>query len=774
MRVLRSFPVRWGPYSPALVALLLMLPRLLSPEFGLLDDGQTIRAAGEIAQHPGAVLGMAAGTGRFMPAYWFYYTFLYSIAWAQPFLFFVANYVLLATTGVALVYFMLCRGASRLQAVSGGLLFVLSGPAIENFYTLSKAEPLQVAMLVSGLALLAAMQRSAGRLSRALLSLGAAGAFFLACCAKETSVVLIPISVAWFFTRRQKGSNDGMGGLARFGFVATAFGAVGLFVMLRWVTSRTSISAGSYTRNYQFTPDRIFCSVGTWASWLVRDFPYLLPLALFVAWRLRCKEQTHGRLLGDASIWMAGWVAVFLPWWATLEFHLLPFAVGCAVFGGVALGQLVESLRLSPGSRWLRAAAVTVVLLFAVTQVNNATAAKYQLTIDRTNAELMEYLSRLPDGSTVFVNLPQPNEYVYEIGVRLGQLRGRPDIPVDYFNLQAASTDQQRISYHVATPVFENQTLPSPRCAVQDTGAREWGRALTAFVGRRAVPDYETLSRMRIVDFGLHRLLCPFLKSGVFCSVPRPPLDTRQMVYGWRVYKVSSSVDSMDLPAVFRPDGTWVFRLASGAVKELHFGQAGDLPVAGDWNGDGRTEIGVFRPSTLTWYLDKNMNGKAVEIRVQGMRSGDIPLMGDWEGHGIATPAYFRPSDASWHFFSDLAGQDEDKPVVGLGTPTDTPIVADWTGSGRTSVGIYRKSTGEVDVLETLAPKARLIVFTVAANATPVAGDWSGQGVQTLALVKGREWSPSLNCNCIPSNPGGVFEFDATGGIPLAGKWRIR
>jgi hypothetical protein len=168
------------------------------------------------------------------------------------------------------------------------------------------------------------------------------------------------------------------------------------------------------------------------------------------------------------------------------------------------------------------------------------------------------------------------------------------------------------------------------------------------------------------------------------------------------------------------------------------------------------------------------MNGKAVEIRVQGMRSGDIPLMGDWEGHGIATPAYFRPSDASWHFFSDLAGQDEDKPVVGLGTPTDTPIVADWTGSGRTSVGIYRKSTGEVDVLETLAPKARLIVFTVAANATPVAGDWSGQGVQTLALVKGREWSPSLNCNCIPSNPGGVFEFDATGGIPLAGKWRIR
>ena len=39
------------------------------------------------------------------------------------------------------------------------------------------------------------------------------------------------------------------------------------------------------------------------------------------------------------------------------------------------------------------------------------------------------------------------------------------------------------------------------------------------------------------------------------------------------------------------------------------FGITGDIPVSGDWNADGRTEIGVFRPSTHLYYRDFNGNG---------------------------------------------------------------------------------------------------------------------------------------------------------------------
>jgi hypothetical protein len=65
-----------------------------------------------------------------------------------------------------------------------------------------------------------------------------------------------------------------------------------------------------------------------------------------------------------------------------------------------------------------------------------------------------------------------------------------------------------------------------------------------------------------------------------------------------------------------------------------HFGQKGDLPVAGDWNNDGAAEIGVFRPSTNYWYLDLNGNHKWDDCRVdrcyQYGQNGDLPVAGQW------------------------------------------------------------------------------------------------------------------------------------------------
>jgi hypothetical protein len=65
------------------------------------------------------------------------------------------------------------------------------------------------------------------------------------------------------------------------------------------------------------------------------------------------------------------------------------------------------------------------------------------------------------------------------------------------------------------------------------------------------------------------------------------------------------------------------------------FGQFGDRPVVGDWNGTGVIRIGVFRPSTGQWFLDLNSNGRLDDCSVDACRgpfgqTGDRPVVGRW------------------------------------------------------------------------------------------------------------------------------------------------
>src|SRR6202044_2221877 len=81
------------------------------------------------------------------------------------------------------------------------------------------------------------------------------------------------------------------------------------------------------------------------------------------------------------------------------------------------------------------------------------------------------------------------------------------------------------------------------------------------------------------------------------------------------------------------------------------FGLPGDVPVVGDWNGNGTLKIGVFRPSTQMWYLDSNGNGvydPGVDIAGQLGIPGDLPVVGDWTGSGTTKVGIFRPSVGLW------------------------------------------------------------------------------------------------------------------------------
>ena len=121
----------------------------------------------------------------------------------------------------------------------------------------------------------------------------------------------------------------------------------------------------------------------------------------------------------------------------------------------------------------------------------------------------------------------------------------------------------------------------------------------------------------------------------------------------------------------------------------FHYGIEGDMPVVGDWNGDGIQSIGVFRNGR--WHLDIDGNGRWTEndqVTNYGSQ-GDIPVVGDFNGDGIDEIGFFR----NGKFYLDTNGNqklDKTDRIVELGRAGDFPVAGDFDGDGVDDVAVYR------------------------------------------------------------------------------------
>jgi SpoIID/LytB domain protein len=185
-------------------------------------------------------------------------------------------------------------------------------------------------------------------------------------------------------------------------------------------------------------------------------------------------------------------------------------------------------------------------------------------------------------------------------------------------------------------------------------------------------------------------------------------------------------------------DGEVNLQLADGRVLRFHFGRAGDIPVAGDWNGDGRDTIGVVRDQT--WFLrNTNSTGGADKSFLYG-RPGDRPLPGNWDGVPGDEAGILR--DGTWHLNDKLAGGTARWSFVyGRLSAGDVPITGDWNGEGQDRVGIVRD--GEWHLRNTYAGGASDTRFTygrVSRGDLPVTGDWDGDNDETPGVVRNGTW----------------------------------
>ncbi|MBW3538120.1 S8 family serine peptidase [Candidatus Parcubacteria bacterium] len=195
-------------------------------------------------------------------------------------------------------------------------------------------------------------------------------------------------------------------------------------------------------------------------------------------------------------------------------------------------------------------------------------------------------------------------------------------------------------------------------------------------------------------------------------------------------------------PAYWR-SGTFNLRnsLSSGpADNSFGFGNtSGDVPLMGDWDGNGTRTPGVYRTGDSTFYLRNSNSSGAADIVFQYGAAGDKPLTGDWDGNGTDTIGVVRGN--VWYLRnSNTTGASDISFMYGKSSG-DIFFTGDWDGNGTDTPGLFREAKGYFYLRNSNSGGAVDIAFIYGGlGDKPVAGDWNGDRIATVGLVRGNNW----------------------------------
>ncbi len=219
--------------------------------------------------------------------------------------------------------------------------------------------------------------------------------------------------------------------------------------------------------------------------------------------------------------------------------------------------------------------------------------------------------------------------------------------------------------------------------------------------------------------------------------------------------------------SIYRPAvGEWWYeRSSNGGNFAAQFGSSTDTTVAADHTGDGRVDIAFWRPSTGTWFVlrSEDMSFYAFPFG----SSSDVTVPADYDGDGKADAAVFRPATNTWYIQRSTGGTD----IVAFGGTGDKTVPADYDGDGKADIAIFRPngaSGTEWWIRRSSNGSVYALAFGVSGD-KPVQGDFTGDGKADVAF-----WRPaSGNWFILRSEDLSFysFPFGAAGDLPVAGDY---
>jgi uncharacterized delta-60 repeat protein len=177
--------------------------------------------------------------------------------------------------------------------------------------------------------------------------------------------------------------------------------------------------------------------------------------------------------------------------------------------------------------------------------------------------------------------------------------------------------------------------------------------------------------------------------------------------------------------SVFRPSsGEWLLNQSTNGFYATQFGLSTDKITPADYDGDGRTDIAVYRDGT--WYLQRSnlgFTGAAFGA------STDIPVPADFDGDGKAELAVFRPSNGGWYIYNPAINQ---QTSFAFGQSGDIPVAADYDGDGKADIAVFRQG---IWYLQRSSSGLTGIAFGEATD-KPVPADYDGDGKTDIAVFR--------------------------------------